>query len=369
MSKYELSLAPDYVSHWTIFDAIRELFQNAIDQETTVEGNTMFHNYNPETQELQIGNKLSILEPKSLLLGATTKGDDEDTIGKFGEGYKIAMLVLLRNTKGVVFYNYGKREIWRPRMVNSRRYGTQVLTVFTEKVKVWNKVPDNNLTIVVTGITPEEYEVVVTRTLPLQKDLEVMETKYGKVLLDEEYKGSVFVNGLFICSEPDLEYGYDFKPSYITIDRDRCMVRGFDVDWLASQMWGEQKDTTKAVAMIKEGRRDVSYVRTNGHTPLISSVYAAFVGQYGEKAIPIVSEHDKQQALEEYPDARPVIVPDTYKDVVEKSDDYIAKLQTLKGPSVLDRLEAWKVTVEDKLSEQDILNFEVIMDMLNRAHR
>lgn len=72
MTKYELSLTKDYVPGWTLTDAMRELFQNAVDQEVTVPGNTMFWEYHEEIESFHIGNKLSILEPKSLLLGAST---------------------------------------------------------------------------------------------------------------------------------------------------------------------------------------------------------------------------------------------------------------------------------------------------------
>ena len=112
MAKYELSLSPEYVSHWGIVEAVREIFQNAIDQAAVQEDNPMFFSYEKNevksagwgmTYEqdgvLRIGNRDSILDAKSLLLGATTKRDDQKTIGQFGEGYKIATLVLLRSGK------------------------------------------------------------------------------------------------------------------------------------------------------------------------------------------------------------------------------------------------------------------------------
>ena len=213
MSKYELSLAPDYVPEWGVVEAVRELFQNAIDQQTTLPDNAMFFNYDAEKQLLSVGNKNSVLEVKTLLLGSTTKANDSKTIGQHGEGYKVATLVLTRLGKVVTFYNYGAREVWRPRFVKSRRYGTQVLTFFVDKKYIWQSVPDNNLLIEIEGITPEEYAKIVESNLHLQDVGDVIETPRGRILEDEKFKGKVFVNGLFVCKYEPYQYGYDFKLS------------------------------------------------------------------------------------------------------------------------------------------------------------
>ena len=138
MRRYELSLSENYVSNWGLVEAIREIFQNAIDQENMARPpkdwyddvekespNKMFFNFavdshNPNKyRTLSIGNKESILDVNSLLLGETTKSDDKRAIGKFGEGYKLALLVLTRLGKKIKIFNYGAREVWTAALKNS----------------------------------------------------------------------------------------------------------------------------------------------------------------------------------------------------------------------------------------------------------
>lgn len=73
MRKYELSISADYVPEWGITEAVREYFQNSIDEETRDSGNKMFFDYDRENQTIQIGNKHSDLDIKTLLFGVTTK--------------------------------------------------------------------------------------------------------------------------------------------------------------------------------------------------------------------------------------------------------------------------------------------------------
>ena len=112
MSRYELSISMDYVSNWTYIEAIREIFQNALDEQTVNKDNKMFVEYDKDSCVLRICNKKGCLDKNSLLLGVSSKRDDSSTIGQHGEGYKIATVVLLRNGHNIKIYNYGKKEVW-----------------------------------------------------------------------------------------------------------------------------------------------------------------------------------------------------------------------------------------------------------------
>lgn len=359
MSKIELTIAPNYVPTWTFVDAIRELFQNALDQQKQNNENEASWNYDDVTGVLTISNATSKLTAASLLLGQTTKADDKSTIGQFGEGYKIATLVLLREGKNVVFYNYGAREIWRPRFVKSRRFGTDILTFFIEKKAIWEKVPSADLEIVVEGITPDEYyEEIVPSNLHLRDDFEVIEeTEYGDVL---SLAGKVFVNGLYVCDYEPYTYGYNFKPEHIRLDRDRKMVNDFDLRWMASKMWSTCKDTDKVLEMISEDKADVAFLDSVSYTSRWRDLAAEkFKSVYGPEAIPVTSQEELDSVPTGY---KGIVVNSNYSSLIRRSSSFV--MPTHDSTSLLDDLRDWYDSVKHKLDSDEQEQFEAIMDDL-----
>lgn len=368
MSKYELSLAKDYVPSWTVVDAVRELFQNALDQQVTVDGNDMFFSYDEQTQTLYIGNKLSVLDVKTLLLGSSTKRNDPNTIGQFGEGYKIATLVLTRLNKKVTFYNYGVKEVWNPRFVKSRRYnGAEILTFFVDKKHPWSKIPDNNLTITVENITQLEFEDIVESNLHLQDIGRTIESKYGRILEEKKYKGKVYVNGLFVCNYNEYSQGYDFKPEYIKIDRDRKLADSFELKWLSSKMLSGV-DSDKTIDLIKQGAADVAYIGTavgdyKTFKSISDKVHNSFIEEHGENAVPVIDQSDYEMLRNtEY---KPILVNESYSNVIKNSQHYeepIIKQRTRQ--TTKSKLEEWLKNHKQNLSKRAIKKLEDIIEEL-----
>lgn len=363
MSKIELTIAPNYVPTWTIVDAIRELFQNALDQEKQHPDNKASWAYNAANDTLTISNATSKLTAGSLLLGHTTKDGDKDTIGQFGEGYKIATLVLLRNNKQVTFYNYGAREIWRPRFVKSRRFGTDILTFFIEKPKIWESVPSADLIIEINGITTQEYlEQIVPSNLHLRYDYETLyETQYGNVI---NLPGKVFVNGLFVCDYKPYEYGYNFKPEHIKLDRDRKMVSDFDLRWMASKMWSGCADQDQVMKLVTNDAADVAYLRhVTSNYKWNDAALAHFKSVYGPEALPVKDQDGLNRVPAGY---RGVIVPDSYYDLIAYSNDFA--WPTVNGPSTLDNLQNWFDRIKDNLTDDEQDEFNEIMEELKNGN-
>lgn len=316
----ELSIGLNYVADWTIGDAIREILQNAIDQETRDISNKM--TLDVTNNMITISNLTSKLSKDSLILGGTDKRNEDKTIGQFGEGYKLALLVLLRAGKEVLIHNHFEKEVWIPKIVKSKVFNTEVLAL--EIHKSWFKKPNNNLSFVIHDIE-EPYSVLDSILLNRDKYRSI-ETDYGDILVDGE-SGNIYVNGLFVCHKKDLKYSYSIKPNHLKVGRDRDLVEDWDVMYKTSAMWQEVYPEYKdsLIYDVENEVADVKYIIYHQKTHFIGEI-SHNLGKdiYKEKyegKVPVSSEVERDIAIKKYgPKVQTVIAP---REVVELTKDSI----------------------------------------------
>ena len=382
MAKYELSLVKSYVQEWTAEDAIREIIQNAIDESNRVEDNAMSVEYDPEVKTLIISNKKSVLTHDTLLLGNTSKATDDNMIGKFGEGYKLGILVLTRENHPVVIQNYGLKETWKARFVNSRRWKDEVLTIFTDKSQIWNKPPHNNLSFVINNVDQDMYNEVVKKTLFL-KDIYTGEyvednyakTSYGNILFEESEKGRVYVNGLFVTTLEDLKYGYDIKTKYIEIGRDRNLIDSYKITKYTTLMWMYIQDDfkdeifelaysealdfsydTEYVSIPETGYENISHVYAESKADWLSVIndvssfsqkyYQDLKDKYGDDVLFYNNSDELAKTISENTE----YLSYKYLDEIKKLPEYIEKLDEAKELSL--------AIIEEKSLEECIVDLE-----------
>lgn len=369
MAKYELTISTDYVPEWTYVEAIRELFQNAIDNETVNKENKMSIDF--ENGVVKIANKTSKLTLDSLLLGCSTKRNDEKTIGQHGEGYKIAFMVLLRENKAVTVYNYGANEIWTTKIVNSRRYnGAKVIQIEVDKNPIWKRTPDKDLTIEVSGITEDEWEVIKDNNLFLRDGLNATEMAYnGRVLLDESDKGKIFVKGLYVCTSKNTKYGYDFYSKGIKLDRDRQLVDSFNISWYASSIWAELAKNAEYNDIISDlvltDSADTLYLSKMSHIDNLAGIGGAILGKlrdkHGDRTYP-VTDSFKYKAVESA-GYSPLIVSDNIEGVIKFAES-LKDLDINEEDDIIELFRDFMSRVEHKLSDEENKEFENLIDML-----
>lgn len=290
MRRYELGMTLDYCSNWSVSDAVREFFQNAKDEEIVNPDNKMYFNYNIENKTLTIGNKMSSLTTGTLLLGNSSKKNDKRTVGNFGEGYKVATVVLMRNGINVKIYNNEVKEVWTSRVVKSKRYNSNIVVYDIEK-SIFKK--DYDLLFELVGITEEMYKDIVEKILDLQDDIgEVMKSEKGNILFNSKYSGNIYVNGLYVCHNENVEWGYDFTPDMIRLDRDRGLVDTFDLKFAIGQLVSNVADADFITKNINKPDLDyVSIYLKNGYKDKYmevgKNIYDSFIEENGEDAYPV----------------------------------------------------------------------------------
>ena len=279
--RHKLSLDVNYVHDWTLQDALRELFQNCIDH-----GNW---SWSMENHTLRLTSHNAQLPSTTLLLGHSKKA--EGSIGQFGEGYKLAALVLTRLGYKLVIRT-GK-EVWTPKLINSRTYKTQQLVFDTEP----EAEEVESISFEVSGLTEGDKHGLRNHNCWVDPRLTLADTEYGRILHKNE-AGKVYVGGLFVCVVESMAYGYDLKPTAVKLDRDRRMVREFDLQWLTSAMWLKVEDKKLAAELIKDNVKDVQYLDSFYHeeASLADEVTTQFVEEHGSDAVPVVDQRDMELA-------------------------------------------------------------------------
>lgn len=309
MSTYELSLTSNYVADWDFKMAIRELIQNGVDQET-LEPDNIFNIFY-ENGTLQFENLKSKLKINTLLLGRSSKTHDDNTVGQFGEGYKISALVLNRLGKTFTVHNYGKNEIWTTRFINSRKWHDKILAFDVNE----NISSRNGLVIEVGNITPEEYDAIQDIWLGFKGDYKKIDTSKGEILLDESEKNKIYVNGLYISCSADLQYGYNFHPKYLKLERDRKSCDSFDTKLLTSEMLNEafledKIEPGKIREMVEDENDDVMFLKYTSNRSKVIQACMDTIDKQGKEMISMQKENE--ELPEELTQAIPVAEPSEY---------------------------------------------------------
>lgn len=354
MKTYPLSLDPRHCSHWDILDAIRELCQNQLD------AGGGYIDYNPDTQELVIGNENAQIPTQYLLIGAGSKKDGGSR-GVYGEGSAIAWLILTREGHEVSIKN--GNVLWTPYYAYSELFGSDMLHV--------DEVPlegNNNVEYTISGITQEDYDEVVARCAFLREDIELLaETKYGNILT--EPKGKLFVGGLYVCDTDMEDYSYDIKPEHLQLNRDRKSPENFDLKSMVRFMWQESDNKEEMVDLILNGKNDAYLFDSSCHRDVEfeGACYNKAVELYGEGVALAVDDEEKQSLYDE--GYRNIVVTGKveFNRVVRRSKEYIENVIPEEEPeeeiTPVDVLEKYLAKHRKIMSDEASDDFQEILNL------
>lgn len=329
MKTFQTTVQKDYVLGWTFTDAIRELIQNAIDK------GDWYLTINPN--DLNILNQNAALSEESLYLGMTTKSGNSDAIGQFGEGYKLACLVLIRAGYEVSIFTGTQK--WTPVIEQSRHHATiEVLAFKIEELPqpAEGRAIESSVHFIVEGLTQEDEASVESVYLTTEAHINSVLTESGRILLDRQYKGKIFVSGLYVTTNKDLHYGYDIPAKYLPLERDRNTVDDFSIQWLLKDIWlaasqhyvevGNSTILDIAVDLIFDSAADTRYIEHGAHSthPLVDAVYTMFKLKYGEDAVVASSQTEADSFA--WSSIKTVVVYGGLKNILGYASGYSAKV-------------------------------------------
>jgi hypothetical protein len=262
----DYNMSKDYCSDWTAIDAIREIVQNALDSGKKYECDA-------DKYEIDVITYDTVLTPQVFSMGVSQK-DGKNAIGKYGEGFKIVMLVLTRlNLNPVIFTG----DLIVKGLFKQHEF-TGIETFCLEIHKEQSPTKDTQFICKGEGIDISELEAKVT---PFNK--EPMKIP-DNINIIQNRPGEVFVNGLYVAKE-DLVFGYNFAPNKIKLNRDRNMVDG--VHWQLAKYFSDLgvKHAETIFHLIERDApdvRDLSYYLYDDK--LKAELARLFYNKYGDGA-------------------------------------------------------------------------------------
>lgn len=220
-----------YITHWGRFEVVRELVTNSIDSGGE---------WSIEREEGKFSDVLIVrdtgdgLALKNLLIGNTGHERSDDKIGQFGEGLKMALIVLTR---------FGVRADIR-----------------SGKYRFWNE-PGEQLGCPTMNVVYEEtnFHSGTTIRVPWPKDEPAYEDRFlrpndpriawqdaqGRVVLRQD-DPDFFHKGVWVQKASYYGSGYSFGYNLIStkMNRDRGVVDSWDaISEIGSKIWGEVRNS------------------------------------------------------------------------------------------------------------------------------
>lgn len=344
---YELPLARDYVRNWGVTQAVRELIQNAIDTSAPFE-------YVQLEDTLCIISRGSRLDAATLVLGRTSKADDDHTIGQFGEGYKLALLVLAREGKSIEVIN--DKVMWKPEFRQSRQFGIETMHIVE-----YPSPPTDRVEFVIKNLTAEEQQAITNTCLFMQPDQDdAIVTSQGRILPSKP--GQLYVGGLYV-STTNLNFGYDIKPEHLKLERDRSTVDGWNLQWVASRMWTETGRYDDIAQMLEKDMPDVKMLEWSSPSIIKEACFKLFNERH-PGALAVGSQEEMERAIREGTTKTVYVRSSAYHANIKASVGFAQSPASIPKPTPRQNLERWLDDNRAHMGDLAITNFG---SLLSRA--
>lgn len=237
-------ISVDYCANWTIEDALREFIANALDTDTDIR----VEHKDDKGRIVDSGDGIRL---KHFIFGISEKNKED--IGQFGEGLKVASLVLARNRRKVEIQTKGFN--YYPTIEHSDEFDTDLFTVYFKKNQ------RKSGTVISFECTEQELE----KTKGLFSSFrdgrkKTLFTEHLDVFFDEP--GNIYVNGL-LTATIDCMFGYNVKDKTLVASRDRNTVDTIRLARYIEEFLRATDDEQVIIEYLTGWKRDRYYMEYN----------------------------------------------------------------------------------------------------------
>lgn len=349
---YELSITETYVQNWTVIQAVREVIQNGLDSDGAFSYKIVKKGEGNYT--LRVDSQGVVLTPRTLLLGASSKQANEGKIGQYGEGFKLALLILLREGKQPEMLN-GKHR-WHPCFTYNTTFGADILAIAETPL---SKAIDG-LSFVIKNLTEQEIASIKESCLLMQGYIgEVIETMYGEILKDQP--GKLYVGKLFVCNT-QLKFGYNLKPQYLELDRDRQTVDNWDMKSVVKQLWESTGKFNTIAELLEEDVEDVSLFEYDSSDLVKEACYDLFKKKH-PGAVIAKSQAQLEELIER--NLKVVVYQSNFASNVSSAPTYKLEQPSATKETLDELLGTWIAENKKHMRRSAIVNFATLRKRLD----
>jgi len=217
-----MGLTPDYIPEMGTWEAARELAANCMDADPAYKRHQAASD-NPDFIQFSTTTVPKLAE--MIFMGCGQSRKDEDKIGQFGEGFKIAALIATRARGGQLtletrthVVNFLFKELFGERVLHAR-VGQRTIPV------EWNPDIAFKATLEMKGARD------ATKDKVIQGDT----TKYWRKENERE-DVKIFCKGIFITTVQKVQSHYHYNLNSLQLNRDRSMASTFSLHFAVAQL-------------------------------------------------------------------------------------------------------------------------------------
>lgn len=337
----------EYLKNWGLKQAMREVYQNFIDFGEYSETITRVQTRSGVVLNVTLMNKYEPETLRFLRIGNSDKNDNKNAIGKHGEGLKMAAMIFAREE--IYFELTASGMLVLPKFIEDEQIGECFAFEYKQLgydtyFYVSFDVDERMFEEFKSGILTEDNHSIIYK-----------HETYGNII--DRSTGQIYVGGIYVCDVNGLRYAYDFKPSFVHLDRDRAVPSSFDVNWTASQILMEyQKQKPELAKAIDLNYNDYQYINQipksvmKNITPQIVGNEVVFIAKdkdaTGKETQVVITNHSAKEILKN---------DSIFSKIIRKLKEAI-----FKGLGVYELMENFRKKYVDGNTEMEH-DFDIIM--------